>query len=146
MHAYAVCLQDGSRTIDIDDQSRKVIAFAMHEAEGVVLGIVCHSHATPCIESHLEAMLPEGIIDGFIVEGQHAHGYGPYLPVSYGNELTFSGEHTHEVALCRLTLEMMDGPGENPRMEAAERFVLAALEKYLCHETEFSGSGTSMSL
>ena len=143
VHAYAMSLHDGRGAIDIDDQPRQVVALAVDQSEGVVLRIVCHPHAPTGVQRHLYAAAPESVVDGFLNEREHAHGDAADLPMSYGDEFALGGEHTHEVSLGRLLFEVVNGPGEDPGMEAAQGFVLAALEIDICHDLEVSGSGTS---
>ena len=55
VHTNAVGLHDSGISIDIDNQSRKIVALAVNQPVGVVLRIVCHPNGQSHLKGRLEA-------------------------------------------------------------------------------------------
>lgn len=102
MNADAMRLHDGCGPIDIDDESGDVVSLAMHEAIGVVGGIIDNADGASHGECRLQLAIPEGIVDLDIVERQHSDGNGAYLIMADGDELASGGHHSHHLALVNI--------------------------------------------
>lgn len=63
-----------------------------------------------------------------VSERQHTHGNGALLVVSYRDEIARIGHHAHYLSLPDAFVHLLDGTGEDPRMEAAEAFFLTLAE------------------
>ena len=107
-----------------------VLAFAMYQTIGVVAGIAHQAQRTAEVLGHPQTAYPVVMVDGFLAEGQHAHGDAAYLEMSAGNELLLRGIDIDHLTFFRFTFHTGNGAGENPRMETLERFFLSGFEKY----------------
>ena len=131
MHTNAMGLHDGCLAIDIDNQSRQVVALAVHQAVGVVLRVVGNADGTTHLKGRTKARLEEDIVNGHIVEGQYPDGDGALLIVAYGDEIARNGHYTNYFTLFYPLVHRLDGTGENPRMEPSEALFLTLAESYL---------------
>jgi hypothetical protein len=119
VHADAVSLNYSRTAINVNDQAWQIVTLAMHEAEGCIIFATGYAHCHTYIKCTGQTSQPEACIDRFIGKRKHSHGYGTYLPMANSYEFAFSGYHTHEVAFGGLTVDMMHGSRENPRVEAS---------------------------
>ncbi len=68
VYAHTMSLHDSRLAINVDNQSRHVVALAMHEAVGVVHRVVDDADGAAHVESRLQLALPEGVVDFLVVE------------------------------------------------------------------------------
>ena len=142
VHTDAVGLHDGCLAIAVDDQSGEVVALAVYEAVGRV-DALAEMFATEgsllrAIDAdglaHLpgrgEAALPEVVVDGHIVEREDADGNGSHLDVAHAEETAVEAYHAHHVALFEPVVHAGNGTTKHPRMETAQRLLLAFLQIY----------------
>ena len=127
MHADAVGLHDGGLAVAVDDEPGEVVALAVDKPVCIVVGIVGNADVEAHGQGGGEAFLPEFIVDGDVAEGQHAHGDGSYLIMANGDEIATCGDDTHDVAFGDAVVDMLNGSGEHPGMEALEALFLAFL-------------------
>ena len=130
VYAYAVSLHHGSVAIDVDHESRNVVAFTMYEAVGVVVRVVDNAYRLSHPERRPKTRRPELVVDGNVAERQHPYGNRPYLIVTYCYKLTTGSDDSHHFAFFQLTLGALYGTGENPWVEAFQTFFLTLLEIY----------------
>ena len=109
MHAHAVGLHDGRRSITVDDKSGQMVTFTVHQPIGIVLGIVGYANGKPHFEGFPQPVVPKGVADGYVVERKNPHGDGPNLEMANGNEMTVGGDDTHDVALLDAFIYMLNG-------------------------------------
>ena len=131
MYAHAMSLHNGGRTIDVDDESRNIIALAMHETICVVGWIIDNTDGAAHKKCRLQLGIPKGIVDGDIVEREDSHCNGTYLIMTHGNEIASGGHDSYHLALVNIFWLMLDGAGKHPRMESLQTFLLAFLQIYL---------------
>ena len=131
VHAYAMGLHDGSFAIAVDDQSRQVVALAMHKAIGVVVVAVGNAEAAPYLQSRGKPRLPKLMVDGDVAERQYPDRYGAYLVMAYGQERAVRSQHPYDVALGYSFITTQYGTREYPRMEPPERLLLASFQIYV---------------
>ncbi len=140
VHADGVALDDGHRAVDIHDQSREPVAFAVDEAVTVRVGVVREPERAPHVVGHGDAPVPPVLVDRFLVECKHTHGDRADLVVSQGDEIARAGIYFDQGAFRDFRfvfgLDVVDGARENPRVAAHERFFLAFAQVYLrCHNS-----------
>lgn len=129
VHAHRVSLHDGRVAVDVNNEARQAVAFAMDETETVCLGVAGEADATTHIVGCLQTTVPEGGIDGFmLVEGEHAHGDTAYLYVAPRQEGAVRRHDTDQVALIRLAFDMVNGSAEHPWVKTAQRLFFSSLQ------------------
>ena len=131
MYAHAMRLHYGSLAIDIDDKSRHVVALAVYEAVCVVVRVIHDADGATHVEGRLEFAVPEVVVDLFIVEREHSHGYRPNLKMSDGYKFASGSHYSHNLSFINILRLMLYCPREHPRMESLQAFLLAFLQIYL---------------
>ena len=119
VHANGVCLHHSSVAIDVNHQSRQVVALTMHETIGVVV-LTRHTDAVSHILGDGEFLLVKVLVNLLIVEGQHPDHDAANLEMSSGDVFIFAGEDHHFLAFLGLFAHALDGSGENPGMETSQ--------------------------
>ena len=109
VHTNAVGLHHGSLVVNVDDESGQQVALAMNQAEGIGVGAVGKADVQTHVECRLEARVPEGVVNLYVVERQHTHGDGALLVVAHGDEIALFCDHTHHITLFNTVVGMMDG-------------------------------------
>ena len=99
VNAYTMGLHNGGRTITINHQARNVVALAMNQSIGVVVGIVGNRDCTTHVKSRFQTRDPEPMVYDSILECKYAHGDGTYLVHADSNKLSIAAYHTHKLAL-----------------------------------------------
>ena len=84
VHTYGVGLNDGSVAIDVDDKTREVVAFAMHEAVGVGGVGIGKAERKAHVVGSFESFVPERAVDRAVGEREYAHHDATYLVVADG--------------------------------------------------------------
>ena len=125
----------------------------MNETIYIVVLSSCNADSLAHIKCRSKALLPESLIDGLTLEGQHTDSNTAYLPMTDGKEAAIGGKYLHNIAFLQfgVTLCMMDGTAEYPRMEAPKAFLLALAKNYFIYHLiiyhlqfySFSPSGES---
>ena len=75
--------------------------------------------------------MPESGINLYIIKRQRPDGDGATLIVTHGGKTSVGGQHSDNVALADASVNMVYGPGEYPRVEAQQAFLLASFQIYL---------------
>ena len=101
MHANAMGLHDCRLSIDIDHQSGQVVALAMNQSVGGIVGIVGQTNGDAHVQCRRETGIPEGIVDLDIAERQHTHGNGALLIMADSDETAISAQDTHQIAVVQ---------------------------------------------
>ena len=117
MNADAMRLHDGCGPIDIDDESGDVVALSMHEAIGVVGGIIDNADGASHVECRLQLAIPEGIVDLDIVERQHSDADAANLVVSESDKLPRCVNNPDNLTFSYVGGETGYCAGEDPWME-----------------------------
>ena len=120
MHTYAVGLHDGCVAVDVDDEAGEVVALAVYKTVGVVVVARRDACALTEVVGGGDAAVPEGLVDGLVIEGEDAHGDAAHLHVTACDELMVVCVHCHHVALLGFALDALDGARENPGVEALQ--------------------------
>ena len=131
VHAHAVRLNDSGLTVAIDDEPGEIVALSMNEPICIVVRIVSNPDANTHIERRANALLPKTGIDRLILKGEDTDRNGTFLIMPYRNEVAVGIHHPHDIAFLYAVIHVMDGTGEDPRMEALQRFVLTFLKIYV---------------
>ena len=84
-------MHDGCGAVDVDDKAWKVVAFAVHETVGVVV-VVDDAYAASHVEGYGKSVFVEGLVDGFVGEGEDSDHDASYLEMSCGYVFVFVGE------------------------------------------------------
>ena len=129
MHSHGMGLHDSGMRVHIYDQSRQVVALAMHQPERVVAFHARQPEGLPERVGGLDAFGPESLVDDARSEGQHAHGDIPDLVMPRREETMVGAIHLYHVAFRGVALDRLDGSGEHPWVETQERFLLLGLQK-----------------
>ncbi len=122
VHADGMSLHDGSMAIDVDDESGKVVAFAMNETVGIVLRVVDQSDAATHINGCTKSATIEISIYRLVVESKYTDHDASDLEMSGTDIFAFRVSDLDDFALFRLAVVVVDGSGEYPRMETVEGF------------------------
>ena len=134
VHAGRVGLHHGRASIHVDDEARQVVALAVHQSVGVVVGPSGHADAAAHVARHGQAPFPEVFVDGLVLsEGEHAHGDASYLVVAFGDEFFFRRVDFHDLTFLGFAVDACDGAREHPGMKALERLFLARFQIYFIH-------------
>ena len=99
------------------DEAVDVAALALGEVEGKAQGV-----------GFAEACGPEGFVNRFAFEGEHAHGDGTNLVVPNGQKLALGIVNLHPFALLQAFGLQGYGSREHPRVKAAQTLGLAGVE------------------
>ena len=138
VHTDRVSLHDGRTVIDINNQTGQMVALAMYQAITVALRAIGQSDCLSHVQCRLQTAIPKAIINGNVLESQHANRDGTLLIVPHGNELTAGSHHPYHVAFLQPIVHVLDGTREHPRMKPAETFLLTSLElNLLVHDLLF---------
>ena len=73
-HAFGLRLDDGGFAINVNNQSWEVVAFRMYKSKAVGVRIVNESKGFACLESGVEALLPEHSSDFGVFKRKQLHG------------------------------------------------------------------------
>lgn len=82
-------------TIDIDDQTGKMVALPMHQTVGVVLRIVGNTDGKAHLQCRLQTGIPERTVDLHIGEGQDTDGNRALLVMTHSDEIALIRDDTH---------------------------------------------------
>ena len=92
-------LHNGRLAIDIDDESWQTVAFAMDEAVDVAALAFGEVEGKAQGVGFAEACGPEGFVNRFALEGEHAHSDGTNLVVPNGQKVALGIVNLHPFAL-----------------------------------------------
>ena len=124
-----MALDDSRGAVDVHHQPRKRIPLAVDEAVAGRRGIVGERERAPHVEGHAETAVPPRLVDLLAFEREDAHGDRTDLVVSPGDEGALVVEDLDQRPFgdfgLLLGLDVVDGSGEDPRMTAQERLLLA---------------------
>ena len=87
VHAYRVCLHNGSIAVAVDYQAWEIVALAMHKTVGVVIRVVGNAYVLAHLECYGESFVPKSAIDSLISESEYSNRYGTYLEVTSAYKL-----------------------------------------------------------
>ena len=93
--------------MEMTDKTWHLVALAMNKAVGAVVFASGHTDGLAHLVGYADAALPESGVNRLILEGEYAHGDSANLPMPYGNKLAVGSIYAHDVALLRLSLDMM---------------------------------------
>ena len=82
MHAGRMSLHDRRMIVNVNDQSRQVIAFSVYQTIGIVLRVTDQSQSTAQILGHLQTAYPERMVNGFLTERKHTHRNASHLEMT----------------------------------------------------------------
>ena len=128
VHSYRVGLHHGCIAIAVDDESRQVVALAMHQSERVVVGTAYESDGLAHLPCRSQARGPELSVNLNVAEREHTHGDATYLEHSDSNEIARGCDDTHKFAFLHAFVHIGYGSGEYPRMKALQTLFLAFLQ------------------
>ena len=137
VHAHAVCLHDSSLAIHIYHQSGQQVALAMHQSVGIARLTVGQSDGLAHPKSLAQAFLPEGIVDRFLLKGEHPHGNASHLPVSLAEEIMLAVKHSHHIAFLGVALQIHHRAREYPGVKSLEALFLASSQYYVLTHPSF---------
>ena len=83
VHAHAVGLHDSRSPVAVYNQPRQVVALAVNQPVGIVIGIVGYADGYAHLQGRLQPALPERGINGHLSERQDAHCDGAYLVMAH---------------------------------------------------------------
>ena len=125
VHTRRMCLHDGCFIVDVDNESRQVIAFSVHEPVGVVVAFFDESYAVTYVIGGAQTGFIEFEVDIFFLKSQNSYRDAAYLVMSEGDKLASVVADLYNISLFGLSRHALYGAGENPRVKSAQRFVLA---------------------
>ena len=105
--------------VDVDDESRQAVAFAVNEAVDVVVFPMGEPERLAKLEGLGEPLQPKMFVDGLVAECEHSHSNGAYLAVAVAEEVAAVGHDAYQVALGGMAVAALDGSREYPRVEAS---------------------------
>ena len=117
VHSYAMSLHHGSFAVAVDYETRQIVALAMHQTIGVVVGIVGNAKAAANLKSRSKTSCPEVVVDFNISERQHSYGDRTNLEMAYGEEVATCRQHSHNIALSNIVVTTENSSREYPRMK-----------------------------
>ena len=125
VHTWRVGLHHSRRAVNVDHQARQEIAFAMHQAESIVVGA-----AQPESLTHLvclcKALHKKCGVDFCVVESENTHGDAANLIVSVADEVALVVVNSHQVTFFYV-VHASNCPRENPGVKSLERFLFTSL-------------------
>ena len=127
VHAHAMRLHNGCVAIAVDDKTGKIVAFAMHKTEHIVVLTSNKTYGGTHIPCRLKTGYPEVSVNLNIAEREHSHGNAANLIHTHGDEVTRRGHHSYNLALLYTIVDVSNCSGEDPRMEALKAFLLTFL-------------------
>ena len=116
VHAVGVELQHDMAVVPVDDEAGQIVALAIHEAEGVGLGVVGEAEAAPVLESVGEFLRPEQFIRFHLPEAEHLDTGGAVVVVPCCKILVVKTIYFYNVAFGDVVVFSGDGAGEDPRV------------------------------
>lgn len=138
VHAYGVELGDGHSGVDVDDQSRQVVAFAVNETVNVVVRVSDKPDSPAQGVGLGNPFFPERAVDFFFFKGEDAYGYGADLIVPGGHVLILRVIDFYKVAFLYVAFDAGYRPGEYPGVVAKKGTVFSRFECYFVHVRFFS--------
>lgn len=112
VHTYGMCLKDSTVSIDVDDESRKLVSFAVHKTVCVVLRVGGRGE----VECFAELVgggktgAKEVGVDFRRCEGEYSDGDGTDFIMSDAEEVALCGTDGDEFAVRRLwSVKSLDG-------------------------------------
>ena len=89
IHTHRVALHHSRAIVDIDNESRQRITFAVNKAVAVGLGIIGKVERATHIVGNSNTSIPPILVDLFLLlKGQHTNGYGANLIVAASDKIT----------------------------------------------------------
>lgn len=133
VHSYGMELGDCHSGVDVDDESRQVVSFAVNEAVYVVVRVANQPDGTAQGVGLGDAFFPEVVIYFFFFESEDAYGNGADLVVPRGEVLVLGVVYFYEVAFLYAAFDAGYRSGEYPGVVAKEGAVFSRFECYFVH-------------
>ena len=119
-------LHNGCVAIAVDDKTGKIVAFAMHKTEHIVVLTSNKTYGSTHIPRRLKTGYPEVGVNLNIAEREHSHGNAANLVVSVADKVALVVVNGHQVTFFYV-VHASNCPRENPGVESLERFLFASL-------------------
>lgn len=121
-HAQGVVLQHNAISVNVDDESRQAISFAVNESAGRLAGAFQKAPPAPSSNGSRDAITPPLRIRTWAAsECQHPHrnaSSGRKVPIA--QVLPRSGLYSNHLAVKGTSCPSRDGPAEDPRMTSTQ--------------------------